>query len=147
PRALVLRDGSEREIDTEHVVPGDILVLREGHGIHADGVVIAAANLAVDESQLTGESEPQRKQARGALLVDGASESAQIFAGSLVLAGHGLGLVGETGPRTRFGRIGRLVAQSRAHATPLQRAIASIVRRFVLAAACVVALVFALEIA
>jgi len=65
PRALVVRDGVEREIDTVAIVPGDLLVLREGAVIHADGIVVQASTLAVDESQLTGESEPQHKECGG----------------------------------------------------------------------------------
>ena len=61
PFADVLRDGHQVSIPLEDVVPGDVLVLHEGHVIAADGVVRWAANLAVDESSLTGESEPQSK--------------------------------------------------------------------------------------
>jgi Ca2+-transporting ATPase len=178
PRALVVRDGVEREIDTVAIVPGDLLVLREGAVIHADGLVVQASNLALDESQLTGESEPQHKESRdddlGATIAtpadaklasseslggdervassaisDGAlaelDSSHQFFAGSLVLSGHGLGRVTHTGRSTRFGDIVRLVGETEAQATPLQKKIGGMVRRLVLVAAAVVALVFALE--
>ncbi len=62
PHALVIRDGREIEIPTAHIVPGDILAIREGDVLHADGIVRFAANLALDESQLSGESEPQAKE-------------------------------------------------------------------------------------
>ena len=58
PVAEVVRDAHVRAIRVEDVVPGDLLVLREGHTIAADGVTLWAANLALDESSLTGESEP-----------------------------------------------------------------------------------------
>ena len=59
PLADVVRDRHVVSVPLEDVVPGDLLVLREGHVIAADGVVRWAANLAIDESSLTGESEPQ----------------------------------------------------------------------------------------
>lgn len=118
PRAKVVRDGNEIEIATEEVVPGDILVLVEGDVVHADGIVRSAANLAIDESSLTGESEPQNKQT---LQGDDAPEDSRFWAGSLVLAGHGRGEVTATGARTRFGETAALVAEVHEETTPLQR--------------------------
>ena len=66
PRALVVRGGVRRRIAGREVVPGDILVLSEGDRVPADGVLMAAVNLATDESLLTGESVPVRKQAASA---------------------------------------------------------------------------------
>ena len=60
--ADVVRDRQVVSVPLEEVVPGDLLVLREGHVIAADGVVRWVANLAIDESSLTGESEPQPKR-------------------------------------------------------------------------------------
>jgi len=119
PSALVLRDGAWRTVPTESLVPGDLVALQEGDVVHADGEVRQAANLALDESSLTGESEPQAKRPR---VDQGASEPAQqVFAGSLVLAGQGLVEVVSTGPRTRFGDIAALVAGADTTTTPLQR--------------------------
>ncbi len=118
PRAKVVRDGNEIETATEDVVPGDILVLVEGDIVHADGIVRSAANLAIDESSLTGESEPQNKQTfRG----DDAPEDSRFWAGSLVLAGYGRGEVTATGARSRFGETAALVPEVHEDATPLQR--------------------------
>ena len=66
PFAEVVREARVRAVPIQDVVPGDLLVLREGHMIAADGVMQWAANLAVDESSLTGESEPQSKRASSA---------------------------------------------------------------------------------
>ena len=118
PRAKVVRDGNEIEIATEEIVPGDILDFVEGDIVHADGIVRSAANLATDESSLTGESEPQNKQAFAS---DDAPEESRFWAGSLVLAGHGRGEVTATGERTRFGETAKLVAEVHQEATPLQR--------------------------
>jgi Ca2+-transporting ATPase len=143
PRAIVLRDGREQEIDTEAIVPGDLIVLREGSVVHADGIVLQSSNLALDESQLTGESEPQRK--RSALDSESNEEDARFYAGSMVLAGNGLGEVETTGRNTRFGDISRLVAETETRATPLQNKISRIVKQFLVAAALVVLIVILLE--
>ena len=99
PFAGVVRDAHVISVPHEEVVPGDLLVLREGHVIAADGVVRWAANLAIDESSLTGESEPQSKRDWPSD-PDEAPPEVRFFAGSQVLSGHGFGLVTTTGQAT-----------------------------------------------
>ncbi|MGH7932655.1 MAG: cation-translocating P-type ATPase [Candidatus Binataceae bacterium] len=120
PRARVVRDGKELEIATAALVPGDLLILREGDILHADGIVRWAANLTLDESQLTGESEPREKRpsAIGAQVT--LEDVSAFHAGSLVLSGHGYGEITTTGAATRFGNIARLVGQA-SERTPLER--------------------------
>jgi P-type Ca2+ transporter type 2C len=127
PVAEVVRDAHLRAIGLEEVVPGDLLVLREGHTIAADGVTLWTANLAVDESSLTGESEPQSK--RAASDVHGAPPDARFFAGSLVVSGHGFGRVTTTGATTRYGGIAALVARTAPSQSPLQRQAGQLVKR------------------
>ncbi len=144
PRARVRRGGVEVEVPSEDLVPGDLLILAEGDVLHADGVLRRAANLAVDESQLTGESEPQVKQPLAVDLAAGPPESS-FYAGSLVLAGRGFGEVTQTGSRTRFGEIAALVAQSRPEPTPMQKRTGRMVRLLGLAALAVAGAVFGLD--
>jgi Ca2+-transporting ATPase len=118
PRAHVRRDGREIVVPSEDVVAGDLLILREGDVVQADGDVCVAANLSLDESQLTGESEPVAK-----------APGDPVFAGSLIVAGQGEALVARTGARTRYGDIARMVAESEPPATPLQRKTGRLVRR------------------
>jgi len=127
PRAHVLRDGKTVEVSTTDLVPGDLLLFREGDVLHADGIVRSAANLALDESQLTGEAEPQDKLASMSALESAADES-RFFAGSTVLAGHGAGEVTSTGKATRFGNIARLVGEAELESTPLQVKTARVAR-------------------
>jgi len=96
PFADVVRDQHVVSVALEDVVPGDLLVLREGHVIAADGVVRWAANVAIDESSLTGESEPQSKREWPSNPGE-APPGARFFAGSQVVAGHGFGQVATTG--------------------------------------------------
>src|SRR5581483_7176648 len=137
PRARVIRDGRETVVESASLVPGDRLLLAEGEIIHADGVVRAAANLAADESSLTGESEPQAKRPLvdgGPLDVDAVPADARFFAGSVVVAGHGAGEIVATGAATRFGEIARLVAETGSAATPLQRRVGVLVRKLAVVA-------------
>jgi Ca2+-transporting ATPase len=133
PRALVRRDGRDVETPREEIVPGDVLVLQEGDTLPADGLVVDGANFSLDESSLTGESEPQGKP-----------PGAELSAGSVVLTGHGLGEVTVTGAATRYGKIAALVAEAGTEPTPLQRRTQGMVRRFALVALGVAAAIFAL---
>lgn len=143
PRTTVIRDGDPVEIATSEVVPGDLLLLREGDVVHADAVVRSASNLSVDESQLTGESEPLEKiPFKGAFEAREAPEQSRVFAGSRVLSGQGSVEVAATGRNTRFGKIAGLVAEAGFEPTPLQRRTARMVRWIVLAALGAAVLVF-----
>ena len=144
PRARVMRDGRETNVDTADLVPGDLLALGEGEFIHADGVVRSAANLAIDESSLTGESEPQLKRATPAGESEPAPADARFYAGSTILAGHGFGEIVSTGRDTRFGEIARLVAQADTGQTPLQQRVGRLVKRLAVIAAVVAVAVVAL---
>lgn len=120
PRALVLRDGVQTRIPGREVVIGDILVVGEGDRVAADAVVIDSASLMVDESMLTGESAPVGKFDE--------SGDEMLFAGTMVVRGHGRALVKSTGKHTEFGRIGEVLASVQSERTLLQREIGRLVR-------------------
>lgn len=113
PRALVIRDGQRRRIPGREVVVGDLLVLAEGDRLAADGVLLEAAALEVDESLLTGESVPVRKSvaAPGHATTDERRPSGDdlpfVYSGTLLVRGQGLARVTATGGATELGRIGR----------------------------------------
>ncbi|MFZ5444848.1 MAG: cation-translocating P-type ATPase [Myxococcota bacterium] len=145
PLAQVIRDGAPLTVPTADLVPGDLLALEEGDVVHADGVVRWAANLALDESPLTGESEPQPKRPLSAD-ADAVPEQ-QVFAGSLVLAGHGFAEVVKTGRETKFGHIAALVAGADASQTPLQRRTSKLVKLLSVVAVLVAVGVFGFALA
>lgn len=146
PIAEVVRDGHMTSVPLEQVVPGDLLVLREGHVLAADGVVRWAANLAVDESSLTGESEPQSK--REWLTDPGdAPDDTRFFAGSQVLTGHGFGEVVTTGQATQYGGIAALLSRTASSTSPLQQRAGALVRRLGIIAIGVAVALFALSLA
>ncbi len=127
PTALVIRDDVEARVPTEDLVPGDLLVLREGDIVPADGDVVSSTQLMIDEAALTGESLPVAK-------TDQPDECA-VFAGTTVLSGRAFARVTVTGPATRYGQVGALLATVRTGHTPLQRALARLVGALAVVAA------------
>ena len=153
PRALVIRDGDQLRIPGREVVRGDLAVLAEGDRVPADAVLLEARNFSADESALTGESVPVRKApgpagtAAEAMGRPGGDATPWIFSGTLVVKGHGLALVKQTGAGTELGRIGSALRSIEQEPTPLQREIDRLVRylaAFGLAAAAVVVVVYGL---
>ena len=104
PRALVIRDGIEQRIAGREVVAGDIVLLREGDRVPADGPLLSASALSADESILTGESLPVDK---APATTDTPNEMATVYSGSLIVRGFGAMVVHATGVRTEIGRIGK----------------------------------------
>lgn len=148
PRVRVIRDGVEVEIATRDLVPGDIMLVAEGSVVHADATLKTAANLSVDEAQLTGEAEPVAKTpAPNGLDSTSSPADSRVYAGSRVLAGHGWAEVIATGERSRFGNIARLVAETEEPATPLQKKTARLARWLIASAAIVSSALFVLWIA
>jgi len=124
PRAVVVRDGREERIAGADVVRGDLVVLSEGDRVPADGRLLAANDLMIDESLLTGESVPVAKSA-----ADAAGErDARVYSGTLVVKGHGRAVVTATGARAELGRIGASLAALEPEKTTLERETARIVR-------------------
>ena len=110
PRALVIRDGQQRRIAGREVVRGDLVVLSEGDRVPADGRILSASNLSIDESLLTGESVPVRKapwNGRSAMGRPGGDDLPFVFSGTMVVQGQGFAEITTTGTRTELGKIGK----------------------------------------
>jgi len=123
PLAVVVRDGQQYRIPGREVVRGDIVVLSEGDRVPADAILIQAANLSVDESLLTGESSPVEKHTRE--VNDYRSNS--VFAGTLVVKGHGIAEVTVIGSDTEMGKIGKSLNSIVVEKTLLQKEVAKMV--------------------
>jgi len=122
--AYVLRDGHKIRIKAAEIVPGDIIELEAGDRVPADARVIWAAHCSVDESALTGESEPDTK-APGLLpgnVTIGDMEN-MIFAGTTVADGRCRAMVVRTGMSTEIGRIAGMVQSGVKRETPVQMSI------------------------
>jgi Ca2+-transporting ATPase len=110
-KSLVIRNGEEMQIPSEQIVPGDILLLSAGEKVPADGRVLFERNLNVDESLLTGESVPVKKEV--VCLIENPhyyEESNKVFAGSYVTQGRGRILVEKTGDDTVLGDVNREIS-------------------------------------
>jgi sodium/potassium-transporting ATPase subunit alpha len=115
-----LRDGQPQEVAAAELVPGDVIILNEGDRVPADGRLIAAKELKVDNSSLTGESEPQLLDEGGQ--ADAVLESPNmVFSGSLVQNGEGTVVLVETGMSTQIGSIVELTKATDAHETPIHK--------------------------
>ncbi|OAN53340.1 cation-translocating P-type ATPase [Sphingobium sp. TCM1] len=133
PRALVIRDGTRIRIAGREVVEGDLLVLEQGDRVAADAMLVSADDLQADESLLTGESVPVRKQPalQGEELLQrrpGGEDQPLVYSGSLITRGSGLALAIATGPRSEIGKIGQSLSTLDAEPPRLRRETARIVR-------------------
>jgi P-type Ca2+ transporter type 2C len=146
PRALVIRDREQKRIPGRDVVKGDILILREGDRIPADGVVLFCANLLVDESLLTGESLAVRKSESTGLISlqpgqPGGDDLPFVYSGTLVIQGHGVAQVSATGIRTEMGKIGKALGTIAEEDSLLKKETALIVKNFAIVGGILCALV------
>ncbi|HSK23185.1 MAG TPA: cation-transporting P-type ATPase [Egicoccus sp.] len=129
-KARVLRNGLVVEELAARLVPGDVLLLAEGDRIPADGRLVEAFELRVDQSALTGESRPVRRSAAPWPDADGpsADQINRVFAGTNVTGGRGKAVVIATGMQTEFGTIAALTQRTRGEPSPLQRELATLSR-------------------
>ncbi len=122
PQSTVLRDGLLRVVPSAEIVPGDVVLLKAGDAVPADARVFEISNLRVDESALTGESEPAEKE--NTLLEDPGLAAGDrlnmVFSGTIVQHGRGSALVVQTGGATELGRIASLLSSVKSGPTPLQ---------------------------
>jgi len=110
--ASVIREGEEYIIPDEEVVPGDIIILREGEKVPADARIFYSESLQVDESALTGESNPKFKLANS-IRESGVPISDQrnmIFKGTNITSGSGKAVVIATGINTVIGGIAKKIS-------------------------------------
>src|SRR5512147_1726791 len=114
PTAQVVRGGEETQVPAAELVPGDLVVLAAGSRVLADGRVVEAVRLQVDEASLTGESHAVAKSADPVPDPDAplGDRVSMAFLGTAVTDGRGLVVVTATGPRTEGGRIGRLIEEA-----------------------------------
>jgi len=122
PNARVLRNGSEKDIPAYDVVPGDLLVLEAGDRVAADARLLSSHDLKVDESALTGESEPVEKEP-GRVEPDTSlgDRRNMVWMSTSITGGRGRAVVVETGMQTEIGRIAGEVRSTGRESTPLQK--------------------------
>lgn len=147
PMAKVIRDGKRTTIPSKDLVPGDIILLEAGDFIPADARLIEAHNLKVDESALTGESEPVNKiteviNEENIALGDMKNS---VFSSTVVTYGRGSAIVTSIGMHTQVGKIANLLLNEDTEQTPLQVKLAQIGKTIGILCLVICAVVFAIE--
>jgi P-type Ca2+ transporter type 2C len=147
PFATVIRDGVEVRVQTETIVPGDLISLAAGDRVFADGRLFAATHLGVAESELTGESVPTEKALAP---VDPEASigdrSSMVFSGTTVTTGRGTAIVTATGTETQIGRIAGMLAADEPP-TPLEKELNKVGRRLGIIAVGIAIVVFGIGVA
>ncbi|MFP8963094.1 HAD-IC family P-type ATPase [Streptomyces nanhaiensis] len=146
--ARVVRDGRERAVPSEDLVPGDLVLVEAGDKVPADVRLLRAVELRADESALTGESVPVAKDE---VLLDPLTPVADrrntLHSGTLVTAGRGAGVAVATGGGTELGEIHRLVGAAEVLATPLTEKLARFSRTLTVVILVLAAVTFAIGLA
>lgn len=124
PKTTVLRQGQEQEILQSEVVPGDIVILKNGDKVPADGRIIFASNLKINEAILTGEWLPANKT-KGVLPSQTplSDRDNMVYMGTIVETGEGRVIVTATGKDTQLGHIAQFVKETKEEKTPYQKKI------------------------
>ena len=130
PHVTVFRDGIEKVINSFDLVPGDIMYIAEGVKVPADGIVLRASTLCIDESSLTGEAEGVWK-----ITTENRDKNATdywrqdyCYTGTLVTQGTGTILVDKIGAITEYGKIGQNIASAPDNPTPLEKQTGKLVK-------------------
>lgn len=148
PDAEVLRSGKRIKLPASQLVPGDIIFLESGDMVPADARLISSNSLKVQESALTGESEPSSKNHNSVCKSDcaPADRKNMIFSSTTVISGNCSAIITETGMNTQVGRIAHLLSSEEAPLTPLQIRLAKIGKALGIASLAICAIVFILGI-
>lgn len=146
PIVRVRRDGQLRELSARELVPGDVVSLETGNIVPADGRVLSAVNLRVEEAALTGESEAVDKESELIFEDDLAlgDRRNMLYSGTIVNYGRGAFIVTGTGMETELGHIATMLQSVEEEQTPLQARLDSMGRWLAYGALVLVALVIAM---
>ncbi len=148
PTCTVIRDGNEKEILAKELVPGDIVVLKDGDKVPADIRLVEAVSLQVDEASLTGESTPVMKTLK--VLPEKTpvmDRTNMVFSGTTITYGKGKGIVIASGMRTEFGKIAKEVTAVTEERSPLERRMSEIGRKLGLIALVIISIITVVEVA
>ena len=141
--ARIRRNGALENIPTDKIVPGDIVLVEAGDRIPADGRLISAVNLEIEEASLTGESHASTKTLE-AVAPDApiGDRVCAVFMNTTVTRGRGEFVVTATGMRTEMGRIAGLLQETDTDKTPLQKQLDSLAHSLAVLAGIIVGIVF-----
>lgn len=149
PKAIVKRGGELKEVPSEEVVIGDIVVIDAGRFIPADLRLIESANLKIDEAAFTGESVPADKDAMITIEKDNVTIGDQhnmAFMSTLATYGRGIGVVVGTSMDTQIGKIAKMIDEAEEDTTPLQKRLAQLGKTLGFAAIFICGLIFVIAL-
>lgn len=141
----VLRDGEVLMLNQKELVVGDIVMLSTGDKVPADGRLLQSSGLAVDESALTGESVPAKKNADYEIMdhqTPLAERSNMLYSGNYVTGGYGQMVVTAVGDKTEFGKIAKELTGVEKASTPLQEKLARLGKMITILGVIAAAIVF-----
>ena len=144
----VIRNGEPQLITQKEIVVGDIIMIETGDKIVADGRLLSSNDLSVDESALTGESLPVKKDAEFVCQKSTpvAGRANMLYSGCFVSAGNGQMLVTGVGNDTEFGQIAQELSSIEKTTTPLQEKLDKLGKQITVLGASAAAIVFAIEV-
>jgi len=144
PHAMVLRNGQKMSIPADHVVRGDVLILAAGDLVCADARLLESNQLSTQESALTGESMPCRKDADARLAANAplGDRKNMVLSSSMVLTGNGRAVVTATGMHTEVGKIAGMLSAEQSPPTPLQIRLEKVGRQLGIGAMAISGLIF-----
>ena len=122
-KAKVTRNGQILEINAEDLVPGDLIILEAGNCVPADCRIIESYNLKIEESSLTGETEPILKN-ENAIIKEKTALGDMVnmaYMASIVVNGHAKAIVTDTGMNTKVGQIANMMINDESPETPIQK--------------------------
>ncbi len=128
PKAKVIRENETKEINAEELVPGDVIILEAGNCVPADCRLLETHNLKIEESSLTGETEPVLKNAEMICKnnIPIGDKLNMAYMASVVVNGSAKAVITETGMNTNVGKIAGMIIQDEAPQTPIQRKLAQV---------------------
>ena len=146
PTCKVKRDGKICTIKSEQIVPGDIVLLEAGNYVPADCRLIESHNLKIEESSLTGETEPVLKDANMIAKPDIPLGDMlnMAFMASIVVNGHGKAVVTETGMNTKVGKIANMIMEDETPETPIQKKLSQVGKILGIVCLAICVLIFAI---
>ena len=144
PVVKVRREGRVKQIKSNELVPGDIVILEAGNFVPADCRLISSFGLKSEESSLTGETVPVEKNA--SIIVDEKTGIGDcfnmVFATTVIVNGHGEAVVTETGMNTKVGKIAKMIINNESPETPIQRKLGEVGKTLGLACLGICAFIF-----
>ena len=147
-RVRVRRNGITDEVAMDQLVPGDVVLLEAGDRVPADGRLLLAANLSVDESSLTGESVPVEKRADA--LTDAKSpigdRIGMVFMNTTVSRGRAEVVVTSTGMATEMGKVAEMLVSAKPSKTPLERQLDALSKTLAIIAGIAATVVFVVQL-